>query len=328
MKICITGCLGFIGTHVTSSCLKEGWEVCGIDSMTYSANVSKLNEFYNYSKFSFIKSDINDITWLNNYDYVINLAAETHVCNSIINNNNFINSNINGVHNLLEIIRNSSRFPVFFHFSTDEVYGETTKGFCAESSILCPSSPYSASKAAADMLVLSWNRTYKIPYIIIRPTNNYGLNQHVEKLIPKVCKQLSTNQKIQLHDNGIPIRNWLHVEDTASAVVFLIKSEIKNQIYNVSGKTSLSNYKLIQQIINLYNNNAKTDKYIEKHTHFRPGQDMRYGISSEKLQKLGWKPLKKLKTELPFIVSHYLNAESRNQSTNQSNSLLLLNECL
>ena len=160
--------------------------------------------------------------------------------------NVFVESNIKGVHNLLELIKNhrgeNSEKPILLHFSTDEVYGDIEVGEHTEEDLLKPSNPYSATKAAADQLILAWARTYKLPYIIVRPTNNYGIGQYSEKLIPKAIKYLELGRKIPLHENGDPVRNWLHVEDTAEAILTIIKSNNINEIYNISGNLEQSNY--------------------------------------------------------------------------------------
>ena len=159
--ICVTGCLGFIGSYVTEACLKEGWHVLGIDKITYAANPERLSDFETWgtNMFKFIKSDINDLEYLPDVDYVINTAAETHVDNSIVSSKEFLHSNINGVHHLLELVKTKERFrmPTLLHFSTDEVYGDIAKGTHKETDLLKPSNPYSATKAAADMLILAWN---------------------------------------------------------------------------------------------------------------------------------------------------------------------------
>ena len=149
------------------------------------------------------------------------MAAETHVDNSIMSSGVFLHSNVNGVHHLLELIKQQPKHkqPILLHFSTDEVYGDIEAGAHTETDLLKPSNPYSATKAAADHLVTSWGRTFGLPYVIVRPTNNYGIGQYVEKLIPKTVKYLSVGRKVDLHNNGTPVRTWLHVEDTARAVL-------------------------------------------------------------------------------------------------------------
>jgi dTDP-glucose 4,6-dehydratase len=302
----ITGCLGFIGSYVTRVCLEKGWYVKGVDKITYAANKDLLNEFKNHKTFSFIQSDINDLKFLHECDYVINTAAETHVGNSIANSDDFIHSNINGVHHLLELLRNyrqeSTKTPILLHFSTDEVYGDITEGEHIETDLLKPSNPYSATKAAADMLILAWARTYNIPYIIVRPTNNYGSGQYVEKLIPKSCKYLSLGKKIPLHNNGTPIRNWLHAYDTADAIATIIEKGVTNEIYNICGGFEQSNLDTVEKICKLYNVNLSDSVDI---TYSRAGQDVRYALNDDKLRALGWEPTAEFDKELPGIVQYY-----------------------
>ena len=306
----ITGCLGFIGSYITRTCLKKGWYVKGIDKTTYVANTDLLYEFKKYDNFSFINCDINDIKFLYDCDYVINTAAETHVGNSIVNSEDFIKSNIDGVHNLLELIRNykheTSKIPILIHFSTDEVYGDIKEGAHTETDLLKPSNPYSATKAAADMLILAWARTYNLPYIIIRPTNNYGIGQYIEKFIPKAIKYLKLNRIMPIHDGGTPIRNWLHAADTADAVITIINREIKNEIYNVAGGFEQTNYDTIAKVIKLYNGSDDIESYLDL-SYSRIGQDVRYALDDSKLRALGWQPKMVFDEELPLIVEYYKN---------------------
>ena len=310
----VTGCLGFIGSYVTRACLNKGWYVKGVDKGTYAANKTLLAEFKEYDNFSFVHCDINELEFLYECDYIINTAAETHVGNSIANSDEFIHSNINGVHNILELIKNyrqeTSKTPILLHFSTDEVYGDIEEGAHIETDILKPSNPYSATKAAADMLVLAWARTYNLPYIIVRPTNNYGSGQYVEKLIPKACKLLKLGRKIPLHNNGTPIRNWLHAADTAEAVITIIESGIKNEIYNIAGGFEQSNYDTVIKLICEYENSKPSlpfeDWYLDL-SYSRVGQDVRYALDDSKLRSLGWEPKKQFDIELSTIVEYYKN---------------------
>ena len=310
MKIVyVTGCLGFIGSHVTRLCLKKGWYVKGVDKITYAANKELLKEFNEYKNFSFVHCDINDLKFLYDCDYIINTAAETHVGNSIANSDDFVHSNINGVHNLLELIKNyrqeNTTIPTLLHFSTDEVYGDIESGAHTETDLLKPSNPYAATKAAADMLILAWSRTYKIPYVIVRPTNNYGIGQYVEKLIPKACKYLKLGKKIPLHNNGTPIRNWLHAADTAAATIKIIEANSKNEIYNICGGFEQSNIDTIKAL--LIANGIDVDE-MNKYVDFscnRPGQDVRYALDDSKLRALGWVPQKEFNTEIKDIVQYY-----------------------
>lgn len=305
----VTGCLGFIGSYVTKTCLDLGWYVKGVDKITYAANKDLLVEFKKYPNFSFVNCDINDLKFLYDCDYVINTAAETHVGNSIANSDDFVHSNVNGVHNLLELIKNhrgeNISKPTLLHFSTDEVYGDIEEGEHIETDLLKPSNPYSATKAAADMLVMAWGRTYGLPYIIVRPTNNYGIGQYVEKLIPKTCKYLKLGRKVPLHNGGTPIRNWLHAQDTADAIITIINAGVKNEIYNICGGFEQNNLETVKKICILDNKNLEElDNYID-FSCVRPGQDVRYALNDSKLQRLGWKPKKEFDNELSPIVQHY-----------------------
>lgn len=310
----VTGCLGFIGSYVTRECLNKGWYVKGIDKITYAAQPNLLEEFNKYEKFSFEQKDICDLDRLIECDYFINTAAESHVDNSIRHSEEFLHSNINGVYNILELLKQYSKkeggiCPILLHFSTDEVYGDIDIGEHIETDILKPSNPYSATKAAADQLILAWSRTYNIPYVIVRPTNNYGIGQYVEKLIPKTCKFLTIGRKIPLHNDGTPVRNWLHANDTAKGVIKIIESEIKNEIFNIAGGFEQSNIITVEKIIANYMGHLPNN-YKEKYLDFsiqRPGQDIRYALNDLKLRSLGWKPEVNFDSVIGKIVEYYKN---------------------
>ena len=303
----VTGCLGFIGVHITRYCLDRGWYVIGVDKMTYASNETFLLEFQKLPNFKFIKSDINDLEMLYDCDYIINTAAETHVDNSIERSDHFVHSNIDGVHHILKLInqKQKHRIPALLHFSTDEVYGDILEGSHSETDLLKPSNPYSATKAAADMLVLAWSRTYGLPYVILRPTNNYGIGQYVEKLIPKSVKYLSVGRKIDLHNKGTPVRTWLHAEDTARAVITIIESGVTNEIFNISGNYEEKNIEVVKKIIKLVNGDTEIEKYLTDM--IRPGQDLRYSIDDTKLKNLGWTANADFDKELEKVVEYYKN---------------------
>ncbi len=315
----VTGCLGFIGAYVTKACLNQGWRVIGVDKITYAARIENLKWFQSHGDnyFKFIESDINDLDTLYECDYIINTAAETHVDNSIVSSDEFIHSNINGVKHLLDLIRLKSKFkmPTLLHFSTDEVYGDIREGSHTEIDLLKPSNPYSATKAAADMLITAWGRTFKVPYIIVRPTNNYGIGQYVEKLIPKTCKSIILNKKVPLHNNGTPKRVWLHAQDTANAVIAIINNNESgnclNQIYNIGGDTELSNIDIIQKVhaLMIYPTEQSLNwkDAICDFGYTRAGQDVRYSLDDNKLRNLGWKNECKLDNELPIVIKFYKN---------------------
>jgi dTDP-glucose 4,6-dehydratase len=302
----VTGCLGFIGYHVTKACLDKGWYVRGVDKGTYAANWNLLPGLNEYDNFTFEQKDINDLDRIYDCDYFINTAAETHVDNSLEESDTFVRSNINGVHHILKLINQKKyRKPVLLHFSTDEVYGDIDEGSHTEQDMLRPSNPYSATKAAADMLIMAWGRSYKLPYVIVRPTNNYGIGQYVEKLIPKTCKFLTVGKKIDLHNNGTPVRTWLHASDTAQAIITIIEAGVVNEIYNISGPYQTENINVVEKILKLYKLSGDTEDYI---THMeRQGQDVRYSIDDSKLRALGWKPKAEFDHELNIIVKYYKN---------------------
>ena len=305
----VTGCLGFIGYHVTRRCLDQGYYVIGVDKLTYAANTQFLPELVQtYNKqFKFIESDINDLDMLYDCDYIINTAAETHVDNSIVSSDVFLRSNVNGVHHLLNLIKERHRFkmPTLLHFSTDEVYGDIVSGSHVETDMLKPSNPYSATKAAADMLITAWARTFDVPYVIVRPTNNYGIGQYTEKFIPKSVKHLQLGRPIALHDSGLPRRTWLHVSDTAEAVIAIVESGVQNEIYNISGNYEEQNITIARQIVNVFHNEiSNLDQYMDLSI-TRPGQDVRYSINDDKLKSLGWQPKAVFEVELVKIVEYY-----------------------
>jgi len=302
----VTGCLGFIGYHVTKACLDQGWYVRGIDKCTYAANINLLPSLEKYPNFVFEQTDINDIDILYECDYVINTAAETHVDNSIASSDEFVRSNIDGVHNLLKLIKQKYKFkmPTLLHFSTDEVYGDIVEGSHTETDMLKPSNPYSATKAAADMLVTAWSRTYGVPYVIVRPTNNYGIGQYTEKFIPHTVKHLSLGKLAPLHDLGLPRRTWLHASDTASAVIKIIQAGVVNEIYNISGNYEEQNLIVAKKIIKVMGLKGDPEQYLDLGVK-RPGQDVRYAINDDKLKGLGWCPTANFDLELKQIVKFY-----------------------
>jgi dTDP-glucose 4,6-dehydratase len=290
-------------------CLNRGWYVIGVDKGTYASNFDFLDEFQKYDTFKFVHKDINDLDRLHDCDYIINTAAETHVDNSIMSSDVFLRSNINGVHHLLELIKQQpvQKQPILLHFSTDEVYGDIEHGAHTEKDLLKPSNPYSASKAAADMLITAWARTYGIKYVIVRPTNNYGIGQYVEKLIPKSIKYLTLGKKIDLHDRGNPIRTWLHAGDTARAVLTIIDSAFTNEIYNISGNIEIPNREIIKKILKYYPGIGTDQNWEDYIFHCnRVGQDVRYAIDDSKLKSLGWTPHADFDLTLENIVKYYI----------------------
>lgn len=312
MVLVVTGCLGFIGSHFVRQMLRLKHKVYGVDSKTYAHNANVLQEFEYYNNFHFICEDINNLEHLSDCDYVVNFAAETHVGNSIIDSKTFIHTNVDGVRNLLTLIRkkpeNIREKPVFVQISTDEVLGDTQTDKLSEEACLNPSNPYAASKAAAELLIRSFGRTYEIKYRIIRPTNNYGTHQHYEKFIPLCVRLLQENRKIRLHNFGTPIRNWIHVEDTCRAIQTVINGGKNGEVYHIGGSEEKTNLSVAVKIVELYENRMiDVDDYKDyfDFSHHRPGQDMRYAINDEKLRGLGWEPSEKFDQTIGQIVDFY-----------------------
>lgn len=307
--VCVTGCLGFIGSHFTRAILRRGWRVWGIDSKTYASRPELLTEFRRHRTFEFHESDIATLNHLYDVDMVVNFAAETHVDNSIVDASRFLHSNIIGVQNILELIRAKRHYemPVLVQVSTDEVYGDLKDGVHKTTDPLRPSNPYSASKASADLLIAAWHRTHGVPFMIVRPTNNYGIGQYPEKLIPKAVKHLTLGKPIPLHGDGTCRRNWLHVEDTAQALIAVIEKGSVGGIYNISGNAELSNKEVVAKVLKAYFGRPVPLAPHVRMAYVRQGEDIRYGVDDSALRALGWKNRKSFDAEIPKVVRYYKN---------------------
>ena len=286
MKILVTGGRGFIGSHFVERALDEDWVIVDIDKETYAS--SKSLPWDNNQNYTFIKQDIKDVTHLPSCDYLVNFAAESHVDNSISSSTVFMDSNCYGVHNLLELVRGKKRYdrPLFFQISTDEVYGDREVGEFSESECLKPSNPYSATKAAAEMLILSYSRTYDIDYVITRSTNNYGERQYEEKLIPNTISSLQHDRKVPVHGDGSYVRDWMYVKDNVDAIFTIIKNNIKNEIFNIGARNYMTNLEVVDEVLSWHNKARTHISFVEN----RWGQDLRYAVNNDKLSKLGWRP--------------------------------------
>ena len=299
-NIVVTGGLGFIGSNLISLLIKKKYNVINIDKITYSSNFYNTLNFKNSIKYRFIKCDLNQKSKLSKIFFkhkplaIFNLAAETHVDRSIDGPENFIKSNIVGVFNLLEAFKNYSnknKKSRLIHISTDEVYGDILKGRSHENYPYKPSSPYAASKAASDHLVSSYVRTYKIPALVTNCSNNYGPNQHPEKLIPKLIYNILNNKHLPIYGDGKNSREWIYVEDHCEA---LIKVWLKGKIgefYNIGSGKNLNNIQICKNLISVAKKNINIGKNVKiKFVKDRPGHDVRYALNSKKIEKkLNWK---------------------------------------
>ena len=313
-KLIVTGGLGFIGSNLIDLLIQKKFKVINIDKVTYSSSFYNTKEFKNNKSYKFIKCDIKDkrikdLLFLYKPDCIFNLAAETHVDRSIDDPENFIQSNIVGVYNLLENFKIFSQKynSKLIHISTDEVYGDIKKGmFSLESDRYFPSSPYSSSKASADLLLFSYYRTFKLPIIITNCCNNYGPHQYKEKLIPKMIQSLKKNKNLNLYGNGTNEREWIYVTDHCKALIFLMTKGKIGEQYNIGSGKILNNKKIINKLKKIYNemspnNSISKIKFIKD----RPGHDLRYALNYKKLKKIGWKPVMKLDEGLKKTISWY-----------------------
>ena len=296
MKILITGGAGFIGSNYVNELItnESMWsEIVVLDSLTYAGNLANLKFALNDERVKFIKGDIRDENLLNGLmskiHTVVHFAAESHVDRSISDPNNFISTNVLGTASLLKF---ALKFNVskFLHISTDEVYGSISEGAWTETYPLKPNSPYSASKASSDLLAISYWKTFGLPVLISRCSNNFGPNQHTEKLIPLTITNLLKNKNIPIYGNGLNSRDWLHVSDHCRAINALLEKGKPGEIYNI-GADEDGEYSVLdvaKMLIDRMKPNAKYEDWIT-YIPDRPFNDKRYYVSNDKVKMLGWK---------------------------------------
>ena len=298
MKVTVTGGRGFIGSHFVESALEKGWKVYDIDKMGYASHRSL--PWDKNKNYTLTHGNIANIRHLPTCDIVVNFAAESHVDNSITNCAPFIESNVIGVHNLLELIRTKPKYkrPTFFHISTDEVYGDIMEGAFKETDKLNPSNPYSATKACSEMLINSYHRTYGLRYVISRSGNNYGSRQYEEKLVAKAVSCLKDGAKIPLHGDGSYIRDWTHVKDNIDGIMSIIDKGIVDECFNIAANNHFTNKEVALAVIKKFNKTEKEIEYVED----RWGQDIRYSVDTSKIkQATGWKPQRVGGLNLDFV---------------------------
>ena len=315
-KIIVTGGLGFIGSNLIDLLLKKKYYVINIDKVTYSSNFYNVKYFKKLKNYKFIKCDIKDkkiskIFLKFKPSCIFNLAAETHVDRSIDNPQNFIQSNIIGVYNLLECFRKFSKnFDTkLLHISTDEVYGDILKGRSSENYPYKPSSPYAASKAASDHLVSSFIRTYKIPALITNCSNNYGPKQHPEKFIPKLIYNIFNNKPLPIYGKGTNSREWIYVKDHCEALIKVFQKGKVGNFYNIGSNKNLNNLQVCKKIIKHSEKISSIGKNVKiNFIKDRPGHDIRYALNSNKIKKeLDWAPKIDFEQGIKLTLRWYKN---------------------
>ena len=310
MKILVTGGAGFIGSCFIRHMLKShpDYKIINFDCLTYAGNIENLDDIKNNPNYSFIKADICDKKAVDRavseVDCVINFAAESHVDRSILNPEIFIETNIKGTLNLLDCAKKHG-IQRYLQVSTDEVYGTLVKdGYFTENTPLAPNSPYSASKAGADMLVRSYFETYKTPVLITRCSNNYGPYQYPEKLIPFFISKLLKGEKVPLYGDGLNVRDWLYVYDHCRAIDTVLHKGREGEVYNVGGHNEKSNIEITKIILKEMGRDENSIEYVKD----RLGHDRRYAIDNTKITtELGWEPSLTFEEGIKLTINWYLN---------------------
>ena len=292
MRILVTGGCGFIGSNFIKHMLDNyDYPIWNVDKLTYAGSENNIGELKEHPNYQFHQADINEYATLhymireNKIDTIINFAAESHVDRSIENSDEFIHTNINGTHTLLKLMHEFS-VKKFIQISTDEVYGtlsEDDEPF-TEDTPLSPNSPYAASKASADLLCRSFYETYKYPIMITRCSNNYGPNQHPEKLIPLMIQRAKKGEKLPVYGDGRNIRDWIHVQDHCEAIDVVLHKGRNGEVYNIGGQDEKRNIEIVNTIMSSLGGEIE---YVED----RKGHDWRYAMNTEKIEfTLDWEP--------------------------------------
>tara|TARA_B110000495_G_scaffold42897_1_gene35107 strand:- start:3057 stop:3995 length:939 start_codon:yes stop_codon:yes gene_type:complete len=308
-NILITGGLGFIGSNYVRHIYHNyDYNIHNVDLKTYAADYDNIgNEIKNSDRYTLSICDINDTTRIKrlvhkqNINYIVNFAAESHVDNSISDSTPFIHTNINGTHSLLSILKDCPSVERYLQVSTDEVYGSLTEqdpAFTEETPIQA-NSPYSASKASADLLCRSFHETFNYPILITRCSNNYGPNQHEEKLIPLMIKNAKAGKKLPVYGDGRNIRDWIHVSDHCSGIDAVLHGGKIGEIYNIGGKNEIRNIDIVRTILKLLDKDESQIEFVKD----RLGHDWRYAIDNSKIQnELGWKPHVDFETGIKELI--------------------------
>ena len=329
-NIIVTGGLGFIGSNLIELLLKKKYNVLNIDKITYSSNLYNVKNFKSSKNYNFIRCDIGDkkikdVLFKFKPKCIFNLAAETHVDRSIDDPTKFINTNIIGVYNLLENFKKYSQKynSKLIHISTDEVFGDILKGRSSERYAYKPSSPYAASKAAADHLINSYIRTYKLPIIVTNCSNNYGPKQHPEKLIPKLIYNILNNRPLPIYGKGTNSREWIYVKDHFEALFKVFQKGKIGQFYNIGSNKNLSNIEVCKNILSVSKKIIKLKNKINiTFVKDRPGHDIRYALDSRKIRReLKFKPKISFKDGIKLTFDWYKNNKSYYKSLSKKDIL-------
>lgn len=315
MKILVTGGAGFIGSNFVNYMVRTypNYNILNLDALTYAGNLENLKESEGKANYRFVKGDITDRDLVNslfeteNFDVIVNFAAESHVDRSITNPDVFVTTNIQGTQVLLDAAR-KHEVKKYVQVSTDEVYGSLgAEGYFTETTPLDPNSPYSASKAGADMLVKAYHETYGLPTNITRCSNNYGPFHFPEKLIPLMIINALNDKPLPVYGDGLNVRDWLHVEDHCRAIDLVLHKGKVGEVYNVGGHNEKTNVEVVKEILKQLDKPEALIKYVED----RLGHDRRYAIDPTKLQsELGWEPIYNFETGLKDTVQWYLDNKS------------------
>ncbi len=305
----VTGGAGFIGRELVYRLYEAGHHIIVVDKGTYASRFDLLQPYRDRLKV--VERDVRDLDHLHGAEVVFHLAAESHVDNSISDASRFLDANVGGTYSLLELIRGQRPHdrPTLIHVSTDEVYGDVPDGWASkENDPLIPSSPYSASKAAGDMLVLAWARTYGLRARTVRPSNCYGEGQHPEKLIPKTVRHAVMGRPMTVHGDGTQTRSWLAVEDCARALITVWRQGADGEIYNIPGNAEVSVRAVVKRVQELYQKLTLVKPLENRWDCERPGGDRQYRVDGTLLRRLGWEPKGEFFRDLEGIVRAEIDA--------------------
>ena len=308
MRVLVTGGAGFIGSNFVDMALTDQFQeisnVIVLDKLTYAGKIENLETATTHPNFEFILGDICDVDLVNSLasrvDAIINFAAESHVDRSIENSSEFIKTNVLGTQVLLDAAKNK-KVDKFIQISTDEVYGSISEGSWDEHQPLRPNSPYSASKAAADLLAISYHVTHGLNLNITRCSNNFGPRQDPEKLIPNFITRLVNDSKVPIYGDGLNVRDWLYVNDHCEAIYLVLTKGEPGEIYNIGGGTELTNIELTKKILKLMGKDEKSIEYVPD----RLGHDKRYSVLYAKLEAVGYKPRFEFENSLHSTIQWY-----------------------